>query len=328
MPATENRCLNAAEVAGQQRRDAVISFHLFFVLLQALQRLPACHIYAVMGTRCQQLLVLFRGAYWHCSLRRAAVVGIGRVSTKELCRHMRRCVHAHVYRHVRRHVHAQRAPTHGPRAYTEPVHTCARMRAHMHAHARTAHVRTHGSRPYTQPMHIHTARARVHTQPCMHTCQQPAHIHTNVHTGRAHTHGPLADTRAAQIHTAARTRTRTAHAHTHGPRTWPVHIHRQPACIHTARMHTARVYTHGPRIHTARAYAHGPHAHTRPGRRHTARAHTHRPKHEVCSLITPGQVNSKAQWRLSSVFFVFAIFLPKKCDSVSGQQRVTATTRP
>ena len=42
----------------------------------------------------------------------------------------------------------------------------------------------------------------------------------------------------------------------------------------------------------------------------------------VCSLITPGQVKSKAQWRLSSIFFVFANFLPKKCDSFSGEQRV------
>ena len=55
--------------------------------------------------------------------------------------------------------------------------------------------------------------------------------------------------------------------------------------------------------------------------------HSHKSKIEwVCSLITPGQSKSKAQWRLSSVFFVFAIFLPKKCDSVSGQQRVTLAT--
>ena len=34
----------------------------------------------------------------------------------------------------------------------------------------------------------------------------------------------------------------------------------------------------------------------------------------VCSLIAPGQVNSKAQWRLSLqvFFFVFASFSPKK----------------
>ena len=218
MPATENRCLNAAEVAGQQRRDAVISFHLFFVLLQALQRLPACHIYAVMGTRCQQLLVLFRGAYWHCSLRRAAVVGIGRVSTKELCRHMRRCVHTHVYRHVRRHVHAQRAPTHGPRAYTEPV-----PNAHD-THSPCAHARL--TPIHTAHAHTHGPRARTHTQPAsMHTCQQPAHTHTPVHTGCTHTHGWLADTQG-------RTHAHT-HAHTHGPRlhTQPMHMHM--ACAHT-----------------------------------------------------------------------------------------------